>query len=355
MRIASSPVFISERRAGQKAEALIINPNPEIDGESFKSFESLSRFCPNFPGQLADRFGEEFHFNYVFVSDASRLTTRNQIPHADFVINNHVNGEALLSEGNLQELNDFVNSFGVPIVNHPTKAVPTARDVSTNLIQGIPGVLVPKTMRFSSSGKTREELVGEIESQYEYPVITRTLTSQEGKGMNKVDSHEALLKVVSAADCPEKFFVTQFVDSRRGNKFFRKIRAAIVKDEIIIVRVDQDTYWKIYARKSDERVAFYFANAHLLEEEQRIVNTPEAELGRQAIRALQAIRERIPLDVFGIDFDVGGDGEIVFYEANATMNLFSTARKEVPYPKEADERLKEAFRSYFASLLASRP
>jgi len=128
-----------------------------------------------------------------------------------------------------------------------------------------------------------------------------------------------------------------------------------VKDEMMIVRVDHDTYWKIYARKSDERVAFYLANAHLLEEEQRVVNAPEAELGLQAIRALQAIRERIPLDVFGIDFDVGGDGELVFYEANATMNLFSTARKEVPYPKEADERLQEAFRSYFASLLTSHP
>jgi glutathione synthase/RimK-type ligase-like ATP-grasp enzyme len=215
-------------------------------------------------------------------------------------------------------------------------------------------VLVPKNIRFSSVDKTREELVREIEGQFDYPLITRTLTSQEGKGMNKVDGHDALLRMLSASDCPENFFVTQFVDSRGANKFFRKIRAAVVKDELIIVRVDHDSYWKIYARKSDERVAFYLANTHLLEEEERIVNRPEAELGAPAIRALRAIRERIPLDVFGIDFDVDANGTVVFYEANATMNLFSTARQEVPYPKEGDDRLKAAFRSYFASLLAAR-
>jgi hypothetical protein len=168
--------------------------------------------------------------------------------------------------------------------------------------------------------------------------------------MNKADSRERLIEIIAAVDCPERFFVTQFVDSRAGNTFYRKIRAAVVKDEIIIVRVDHDTHWKIYARKSDERVAFYSANAQLLEEEKQIINEPEARLGAAAIRGLRAIRERIPLDVFGIDFDVDAAGVLVFYEANATMNLFSTARKEVPYPKEADERLKEAFRSYFAAL-----
>jgi tetratricopeptide (TPR) repeat protein len=347
VRIALSPVFISERCASQKAEVLIINPKPEIDA-SFRSFESLSRFCPNFPGQLGESFGEELHFSYVFGSAAS--SGQKEIPQPDFVINNHVNGEALFSEGNLRDLNEFVSSFGVPVVNHPTKALPTGREVSAKMLQDIPGVQAPKTARFSSAGKTREELANEIESQFQYPVITRTLTSQEGKGMNKADSRERLIEIIAAVDCPERFFVTQFVDSRGGNTFYRKIRAAVVKDEIIIVRVDHDRHWKIYARKSDERVAFYLANAHLFEEEKRIIGRPEAELGVGAMRGLRAIRERIPLDVFGIDFDVNADGVVVFYEGNATMNLFSTARKEVPYPKAADERLREAFRNYFATL-----
>ena len=167
--------------------------------------------------------------------------------------------------------------------------------------------------------------------------------------MTKVDSRDRLLEVL-AAGFPEKFFVTEFVDTRGENKFFRKIRAAIVQDEIMIVRVDCDTNWNVHGRKSDERVAFYLENADLLDQEKLICTDPEAGLGRSAMQSLRAIRDRISLDVFGVDFDVDPDGLLVDYEANATMNLLSTARAEVPYPNDANECLKLAFRRYLTSL-----
>jgi tetratricopeptide (TPR) repeat protein len=352
MRVASSPVFIAERRATQKADVLIITQDPDLDA-SLKSFETLHLFCLNFPGQLAEYFHDDFHFTYVFVGDATRRSARKQIPQPDFVINNNANGELVLSGGNLLGLIELVESFGVPVVNHPTKAVQTTREASAKLLNDISGVLVPKTMRFSSTGKTREEMVHEIEDQYDYPLITRTLASQEGKGMTKVDSRDALVALLSSG-FPDEFFVTEFVDSRGGNEFFRKIRAAIVKDEIVIVRVDYDTYWNVHGRKSEKRVPFYLENAYLLDEEKRICKDPEAGLGRSAIQSLRTVRDRIPLDVFGIDFDVDADGLLVFYEANATMNLLSTARKEVPNPKEADDCLKLAFQRYFTALAARR-
>ncbi len=353
MRVAASPVFLAERRSTQKADALIVSQNPAVD-DSLKSFESLHLSCLNFPGQLAKYYPEDFHFTYVFVGDVMKPSARNRIPQPDFVINNHANGELIHIKGDLSGLIELVDSFGVPVVNHPTKAVQTTRDVSAKLLENIPGVLVPKTRRFSAVGKTHEELVQEIEEQYEYPLITRTLAAQEGKGMTKVDTREALVAVLLASGFPEKFFVTQFVDSRGGNEFYRKIRAAIVEDEIIIVRVDYDAKWKIYARKSDERVAFYLENKHLLDEEKRICRDPEARLGRLVMESLRAIRERMPLDVFGVDFDVDAAGQVIFYEANATMNLFSTAREEVPYPKEADDYLKQVFRRYLMSLAVTR-
>jgi tetratricopeptide (TPR) repeat protein/glutathione synthase/RimK-type ligase-like ATP-grasp enzyme len=350
MRVALAPVFIGERRATQKAEGLIINRNPDMD-PSFRSFEDLSRFCSNFPGQLGNVLCEDFHFNYAFVAEAVRPAVRKEIPQPDFVINNYVNAELLASEGRLAGLKELVESFGVPVVNHPAKAIPTARDLSARLLDGIPGVRVPRTMRFSAVGKTCEDLAQEIEKHYDYPLITRTLVSQEGKGMNKVESRDALVEVLSAADRPERFFVTQFVDSRGKNEFHRKIRAAIVKDEIIVVRSDYHTGWNVHARKSEKCVPFYLTHTYLLEEEKRICHDPEAALGRPAMQSLRAIRDRISLDVFGIDFDIDADGLVVFYEANATMNLFSTARKEVPNPREAADRLKLAFQRYFTSLV----
>lgn len=350
-RVAASPVFVGERCATQEAEILIVNRSPVVRN-TFRPIDNLSRFCPNFPGQVAVHLQEDFHFNYVFSGDAIEPSARIKIPRPDVVLNNETNGELLLLQGNLSGLTEFIESFGVPVVNHPAKAVQTGRDVSVNRLAGIPGVLVPKTMRFSSVGKIRQALAYEIEDQFDYPIIARTLSNQEGFGMHKIDTRDDLIKLLLAG-CPEQFFVTQFVDSRAKHQFYRKIRAAIVGDEIIFIRVDYDNHWNVHGRKKPERWSFYLENAHLLDQEKRICNDPEAELGRSALQCLHAIRERIPLDAFGIDFDVDADGRLVFYEANATMNLFSVAPKEIPNPKEAGERLKLAFQRFFTSLVGS--
>lgn len=349
LRLAQSPVFVGERCATQKAEILVMSRNPEFD-DTFNSFERMLRFCENFPGQLANHLQDDFHFTYIFTGGAELPNARKHIAQPDLVINNYVNGELILSRGILPRLSELVASFGAPVVNHPIKAVQTTRDVSVKLLEHVPGVLVPKTMRFSSSGKSRAETVREIEGHYDYPLITRTLTMQRGKGMTKVDCRDALIAVL-AGDFPETFFVTQYVDSRGGAKFFRKLRAAVVGDEVTVVRVDYSPDWNVHApSRTDDGVAACLANGQLFEEEARICKDPEACLGRPAVQSLQAVRKRIPLDVFGIDFDVGADGALVFYEANATMNLFCSRRKELPYAKEAQDHLKQACRRYFTSL-----
>ena len=350
MRAATSPILIAERRATQKVEALVINMNPEIK-DSLMSFESLHH--PNYPGQLPDQLQEEYHFTYVFCGDATKSSVRKQIPSPDFVINNVANGELVLTGGNLPDLIALIDGFGVPVVNHPTKIIQTTRDASAKLLENISGVVVPKTMRFSSAGKTSEAMVHEIEEQYDYPLITRTVFSQMGKGMTKVDSREALVAVLSSG-LPEDFFVTEFVDGRGGKEFYRKIRAAFVADEIVIVRVDFDAFWNVRGRKQVKRVQFYLDHPHLLDEEKRIIKDPKAGLGESALQLLRAVRDRTPTEVFGMDFDIDAEGRLIFYEANATMNLFSTAQKVVPNPKEADDRLKLAFQRYFSSLAARR-
>ena len=351
VRVASSPVYIASRCATQKAEALIISHDPPLD-DSLKSFEALHLDCLNYPGQLSRQLRDEFHFTFVFEGEATDRSTRMQIPPPDFVINNCANGERVLAHGNLTRLVEAVESFGVPVVNHPTKVVHSTRDASVKLLADLPGVLVPKTARFSSTGKTAEAVADEIEAHFDYPIITRSLTAQKGVGMNKVDSRAALITAL-ASDIPENFFVTQFVDSRGGNEYYRKIRASIVQDELVIVRVDFHPDWKVHGGRSGKRVSFYLENGYLLDQEKRICADPEKELGGAAMQSLRALRDRIPLDVFGLDFEVDADGSVIFYEANATMNLLSTAQKEVPNPKESEERLQQAFRRYLTSLVDS--
>jgi len=347
-RATVSPVYIAERRAHQKASGLIMSERPAFD-ENLRSFEDLLQFCSNYPGQLHRHLQEDIHFTYVFVGDAARETARKQIPQPDFVLNNHVNGESIVAAGNLLALSELVDTFNVPVVNHPKKAVQTIRDTEVKLLENAPGVIVPKTMRFSSTGKSPQQLLKDIETQFEYPFFTRSMVNQMGFGATKVDSREVLVATLASA-VDETFFVTQFVDSKGDNEFYRKLRAAVVHDEVFIVRVDYSPNWMVHGRQKANRAEFYLERPHLLDEEKRICKDPEAALGRTAIKGLREIRNRIPMDIFGIDFDVAEDGQVIFFEANATMNLFSTADKRVPNPIEVQNRMREAFVKYFASL-----
>ena len=66
--------------------------------------------------------------------------------------------------------------------------------------------------------------------------------------------------------------------------------------------------------------------------------------------ALAEIGKAMPLDIFGVDFDVDADGRLLFFEANATMNLLSNAPPHIDYPAAA----KREFMSAVDKLLLAR-
>ena len=65
------------------------------------------------------------------------------------------------------------------------------------------------------------------------------------------------------------------------------------------------------------------------QEEARFLGDMPAALGDKAMAALERIQDALGLDYAGIDFGLGPDGDLLLFEANATM---------VIAPLDADER-----------------
>ena len=51
--------------------------------------------------------------------------------------------------------------------------------------------------------------------------------------------------------------------------------------------------------------------------------TPDGAFPPAIRQILSAVRERIALDFFGMDFGMAPDGRVLLFEANATMNFFA--------------------------------
>lgn len=342
---AIRPVYATPVKPGQGLEILVLSSMQFDDLASDRKLH----FNGNYPAQILQVLGDEFHFSSVFAEFPESQAAVTKLPKPDLIINNLANGEQLLTDGTLEAVSVFADSFKVPVINHPSRVVHTTRDRSAELIADVPGVIVPKTRRFLKGDKPPEALAAEIENAFVYPLITRTTFSQEGMGMTKIDGHKALLDVLQDG-VPREFLVTEFIDSHGTGQFYRKIRTAIIGDEMIVFRTDYDTDWNVHGRTSETRVRFYRDHPEFMAAEDRICRDPERELGMPAMQALRAMRERIPLEIFGIDFDVAPDGRVVFYEANATMNLLPAAiLTDVASPRHAKERVIATFRQYLST------
>jgi len=108
----------------------------------------------------------------------------------------------------------------------------------------------------------------------------------------------------------------KFVDIRRPDGFYRKVRAVFVDREVVVTKPSIYHEWMVSGwRSKPEGIAFFRANPKTIEECNRIASDPEGQLGAEAIRTLEVVRDRIPLDIFGLDFDVDRDDRVVFFEA----------------------------------------
>jgi hypothetical protein len=221
----------------------------------------------------------------------------------------------------------------------------TTRQASVDLYADIKGLVVPKVREFANQPEAMD-MIKRIEVDFHYPVIVRGMVEQQGKKALVAKDRIELEHALSELKEQSRFYVIEFFESRHEEGLFRKMRASVAGDFIQIVRVDYDTNWNVHGRKEEAKVAFYDTRRHLLEGELAICLDPDVHLGRQVMPTLRALRARNPLDVFGIDFDVMPDGRLLFFEANAAMNLASSADPRVEYPKEPEAAFMAAFVDY---------
>lgn len=343
------PAYLSDRLPGQLMTIGVANWQQKL----IKSpWLSEFHFGGNFITQIAKRHAATYRILSVLLNSQNALEAISSNPTPDIIYNSVVNPEVILRHGFLAKLATLIGIWDRPVINHPECVLKTSRLAAGSLYGDIDALVVPKVSEFDR-GIDDGELTERIEAEFEYPIIARGLVEQEGKNVFFIADRTALNAALHHLKSERRFYVIQFHHSHHGEGYYRKIRAAVAGDFIQIVRVDHDVTWNVHGRKAEAKIHFYKENPRLLEQEAAICMDPDAHLGSQVMRTLRAIRARNPLDVFGIDFDVMPDGRLVFFEANAVMNLLSTGNPRIPYPKEPEALFMAAFVDFSKRLKAS--
>ncbi|MGC9271212.1 hypothetical protein [Acidiphilium sp.] len=196
---------------------------------------------------------------------------------------------------------------GTPIINHPAKVRATGRVAIAARLRAIPGVITPDIAL-----RDRKDVMA---APPPAPVILRTPGHHTGQHCllaERADSISPSLDQLPG----DRIFSIQYLDARAADGLARKYRVMLIGGIAYPVHLAISPDWKVH----------YFtaamANAAALRaEEQRFLENMQATLGPRAISALAAIQSMIGLDYAGIDFALSATGDLMVFEANATMAL----------------------------------
>lgn len=225
----------------------------------------------------------------------------------------------------------------LPVINPPHLVLGTGRSDMAQTLQGISGLRVPRTVRLTVS----EDGIAEcVLAGFQAPIIFRMAGTHTGRTARLVRRRADLRAVLKGFPPGATLYATEFVDARGEQEMFTKLRAFFIDGSFYPVARLVSNTWSVH---SGDRYRVMFALPDAQRLERAYLADPEGQLGSRAMRALEAVRDRVGLDFFGIDFAPMPSGDLLIFEANAVMRHNYDHAKTFAYTRPQLDRISAAF------------
>lgn len=198
-----------------------------------------------------------------------------------------------------------------PVINSPARVARTGRVDIAQRLAGIDGVVVPK-MSVVARGALAD-------LKMPVPFLLRSPGFHTGEHFELVERADAI--AAAAAGLPgDELLAIEFLDARGGDGASRKYRVLFIDGKAYPLHLARASHWKVHYYSAD-----LVREPASIAEETAFLTDTERALGPRAVAALEAIRDELALDYFGVDFALDRDGRVLLFEANATMKVVPPA------------------------------
>ena len=266
---------------------------------------------------------------HVELLKASGAVVFNMIGDAD-------NGAAILPHAV-----DLADRLGLPIVNHPRHVLGTSREAMAARLAGTPGARIPKTLRLSAAELSQAATSGAL-AGLSMPLLVRTAGTHGGDAFEKIESLEPVAAFV-ARHPVDFYYVTEYVDYRSADGLFRKYRFICIAGQLLPYHLAIHGDWMVHHFRTD------MANqAWMQQEEEAFLARPHEAFSEAQRAAVLAMARATGLDYCGVDVGVCANGEVVFFESNATMLVHDEKDGPFVFKNPYIARIKLAFDAMIA-------
>jgi hypothetical protein len=267
------------------------------------------------------------------------------LPAHDLVLNGI--GDAELCGAALEAAARALSKTTASVINPPERVRMTGRAANAVRLAKLPGVLTARTQEWPREMLTAPSASSALAAAgFRFPLLLRSPGFHTGEHFEKVNDARALHEVASRLP-GAALLVMEFVDTRGADGNFRKYRVMMIGGELFPLHLAVSQSWKAHYFSAD-------AERYRAEDEGFLNHMPRA-LGPERLRTLALIRDELALDYGGIDFGLDDAGNVVVFEANATMVILPPSVEPVwAYRVGPIERARQAVRQMLLTR-AQRP
>lgn len=250
-------------------------------------------------------------------------------------------GESDNNQQLLRLLEPLLENWTKPVLNAPAAIPLVARDTASKLLHGIPGLLIPPTIRV-----TRSDLIPAIQTNgfviellggYDFPMIIRPVGSHAGNDLQKIDTVHALSEYLARSTAVD-FFVSAFIDYRSVDGLFRKYRIALIDGVPFACHMAISSHWMVHYVN-----AGMYLDAAKREEEAEFMAHFDVFAKRHAA-ALSAIHKRSGLEYVCLDCAETRDGKLFIFEIDHAMVVHALDTSDLfPYKQVQMQKVLDAF------------
>ena len=275
---------------------------------------------------------------HLLIVSRHNLRQISQLSLAPFSVIANLVTEAVKNREILDNIRKVLRNTSARVLNPPDAVLSTTREKVARSLVGIDNLIAPPTVRLDRNASPASAVQLLTGAGMTPPVILRRSGTHRGKSIVTFDSIDA---AAGALEPEQEHIATQFVDFRSADGFYRKYRVYFIGSRIILRHMLVSDHWNVHAA---DRQRFMVPRPELVAEERALFEASEP-FPPAVGEALRAVRARMPLDFFGMDFGIRDDGTVVLFEANATMSFFPfSADPRFDYLLNAFEPAQKAFR-----------
>ena len=231
--------------------------------------------------------------------------------------------------GALERCAEMCEQINTTVINHPRHVLQTSRDQVSQKLQGIPGVVMPRTQRFRP--RSPDEVFSRATAEgFDFPFIARVAGLHGGKSMIRVNGREDHAELHALPFDGRDFYLVEYVDCQDDNGFHHKQRVLVIDGEPLLRHSLYNSDWNVHgvSRK------FMLERESWEEDIARFARLRDEVL--PPLRpAIAEIARRMQLEYFGMDCNLRPDGTLLIFEANANMNVLHGRTPQTLYRREA--------------------